>query len=142
MDGTRIRPVNNEDCNFTRRVLTTLLHKVDETLAAYMKRPGEGDAGEDQISLTDPRSRAMAPTMTAGVGYNVQLAIGVKHKLIAEQDVCNKVLDMGRPASPPMSQAHPWSGGAARVFLKDGRTSASPPPDAKSWPNTTATVTY
>jgi hypothetical protein len=51
--------------------------------------------GEDQISLTDPDARAMARMTKVGVGYNVQLAVDVKHKLIAEQDVCNQVLDMG-----------------------------------------------
>lgn len=53
------------------------------------------NTGEDQISLTDPDSRAMARMTRVGVGYNVQLAVDVKHKLIAEQEVCNQVLDMG-----------------------------------------------
>jgi transposase len=51
--------------------------------------------GDDQISLTDPDARAMARMTKVGVGYNVQLAVDVKHKLIAEQEVCNQVLDMG-----------------------------------------------
>ena len=51
--------------------------------------------GEDQISLTDPDSRAMARMTRVGVGYNVQLAVDTKHKLIAEQEVTNQVLDMG-----------------------------------------------
>jgi hypothetical protein len=40
--------------------------------------------GADQISLTDPDARAMARMTKVGVGYNIQLAIDVKHKLIAE----------------------------------------------------------
>src|SRR3954447_7644763 len=55
--------------------------------------------GEDQISLTDPDSRAMARMTKVGVGYNVQLAVDVKHKLIVEQAVCSQVLDMGLLAS-------------------------------------------
>ena len=51
--------------------------------------------GEDQISLTDPDSRAMARMTKVGVGYNVQLAVDAKHKLIVEQEVCNQVLDIG-----------------------------------------------
>jgi transposase len=51
--------------------------------------------GEDQISLTDPDARAMARMTKVGVGYNVQVAVDVKHKLIAEQEVCNQVLDLG-----------------------------------------------
>jgi ABC-type sugar transport system ATPase subunit len=51
--------------------------------------------GEDQISLTGPDARAMARMTKVGVGYNIQLVVDVKHKLIAEQEVSNQVLDMG-----------------------------------------------
>jgi len=51
--------------------------------------------GEDQISLIDPDSRAMAAHTHVAVGYNVQVAVDTKHKLIVEQQVTNQVLDMG-----------------------------------------------
>ncbi|MGE0503387.1 MAG: IS1182 family transposase [Rhizobiaceae bacterium] len=51
--------------------------------------------GEDQISLTDPDARAMARMTKVGVGYNAQLAVDTKHKLIAEQEVCDQVIDLG-----------------------------------------------
>ena len=51
--------------------------------------------GEDQISLTDPDSRAMAAHTRVAVGYNVQVAVDAKHKLIVQQDVSNQVVDMG-----------------------------------------------
>jgi transposase len=51
--------------------------------------------GESQISLTDPDSRAMAGHTKLGVGYNVQVAVDAKHKLIVEQAVTNQVVDMG-----------------------------------------------
>jgi transposase len=51
--------------------------------------------GEDQIALTDPDSQAMAAHTRVGVGYNVQVAVDTKHKLIVEQQVTNQVLDMG-----------------------------------------------
>ena len=51
--------------------------------------------GEDQISLTDPDSRAMAAHTRVAVGYNVQVAVDVKHKLLVEQQVTNQVVDMG-----------------------------------------------
>ena len=51
--------------------------------------------GEDQISLTDPDSRAMARMTKVGVGYNVQVAVDTKHKLIAEQEVHSQVVGMG-----------------------------------------------
>ena len=51
--------------------------------------------GEDQISLTDPDSRAMAAHTRVAVGYNVQVAVDTKHKLIVEQQVTKQVVDMG-----------------------------------------------
>jgi hypothetical protein len=46
-------------------------------------------------SLTDPDSRAMAAYTKVGVGYNVQIAVDAKNKMIVEQAVTNDVLDMG-----------------------------------------------
>jgi hypothetical protein len=50
--------------------------------------------GEDQISLTDPDSRAMAAHTRVAVDYNVQVAVDAKHKLIVELQVTNQVVDM------------------------------------------------
>ncbi len=52
-------------------------------------------SGESQISLTDPDSRAMAAHTKVGVGYNIQLAVDAKNKMIVEQAVTNQVVDMG-----------------------------------------------
>jgi transposase len=52
-------------------------------------------SGESQISLTDPDSRAMAGHTHVAVGYNVQVAVDTRHKLIVEQQVTNQVLDLG-----------------------------------------------
>jgi hypothetical protein len=52
-------------------------------------------SGEDQLSLTDPDARAMHSSSRIGVGYNIQIAVDTKHKLIAEQQVHNKVSDLG-----------------------------------------------
>src|ERR1035437_3276014 len=38
--------------------------------------------GESQISLTDPDSRAMAAHTKVGVGYNIQIAVDAKNKMI------------------------------------------------------------
>ena len=51
-------------------------------------------SGQDQLSLTDPDARAMHGGRV-GVGYNVQIAVDAKHKLIAEQQVHAKVSDLG-----------------------------------------------
>lgn len=52
-------------------------------------------SGEDQLSLTDPDARAMHASSRIGVGYNIQIAVDVKHNLIVEQQVHNKVSDLG-----------------------------------------------
>ncbi len=52
-------------------------------------------SGESQISLTDPDSRAMAAHTRVAVGYNAQVGVDAKHKLIVEQAVTNQVLDLG-----------------------------------------------
>jgi transposase len=64
--------------------------------------------GESQISLTDPDSRAMAAHTKVGVGYNAQVAVDAKHKMIVEQAVTNQVVDI----SLLMQTAEP-----ARVIL-------------------------
>ena len=82
-----------------------------ETIEALKKKRGEYAAhlsaleksGESQVSLTDPDSRAMAAHTKVGVGYNTQIAVDAKHKMIVEQAVSNDVLDMGllqRTAEP------------------------------------------
>lgn len=77
--------------------------RLQEKIAAIRERRANLDAhaktlaesGEDQISLTDPDARAMHSSSRVGVGYNIQIAVDTKHKLIAEQQVHNKVSDLG-----------------------------------------------
>ena len=74
-----------------------------ERIAALNEKRGRYQAmlaqldrtGGDQISLTDPDSRAMAAHTKVGVGYNVQVAVDATNKLIVEQAVTNQVVDMG-----------------------------------------------
>jgi transposase len=74
-----------------------------EKIEALRDKRGRYDAmlkdlertGEDQISLTDPDSRAMAAHTRVAVGYNIQIAVDAKSKLIVDQQVTNQVVDMG-----------------------------------------------
>ena len=52
-------------------------------------------SSDQQISLTDPDSRAMAPSGRGSgvVGYNVQVAVDTEHHLIIAHDVTNSGLD-------------------------------------------------
>jgi hypothetical protein len=69
---------------------------IKERRAQLVQRRAELDAsGEDQISLTDPDARAMHSSSRIGVGYDIQIAVDTKHKLIAEQQVHNNVSDLG-----------------------------------------------
>ena len=65
-------------------------------------------SGENQISLTDPDARAMAVHPKVGVGYNAQVAVDAKHKLIVEQHVTNAGSDLGLLAE---------TAGAAKTLL-------------------------
>jgi transposase len=52
-------------------------------------------SGNTQISLTDPDARATAIDPKVGVGYNAQVAVDSKHKLIVAQQVTNAGSDLG-----------------------------------------------
>jgi transposase len=65
-------------------------------------------SGESQKSLTDPDARGMAMHPKVGVGYNAQVAVDARHKLIVEQHVTNAGSDLGLLAQ---------TAGAARELL-------------------------
>ena len=79
------------------------VERLQEKIAVIRERRGRlddhgkalADSGEDQISLTDPDARAMHSSSRVGVGYNIQIAVDTRHKLIVEQQVHNKVGDLG-----------------------------------------------
>ncbi len=56
------------------------------------------DAEQKQISVTDPDTRKMPTAHGTVVGYNAQIAVDSKHKLIAAEDVTNEVSDVGQLA--------------------------------------------
>src|ERR1700719_1069286 len=88
-----------EECATSGSRVKNLAEKIE----ALKKKRGEYAAnptaleksGERQISRPDPDSRAMAAYTKVGVGYNVQIAVDAKNKMIVEQAVTNDVLDMG-----------------------------------------------
>ena len=101
-----------------------------EKIAALNEKRGRYQAmlaqldrtGEDQISLTDPDSRAMAAHTKVGVGYNVQVAVDAKNKLIVEQAVTNQVVDtVGCDAKPLDSAQHGYGGSDYGVAKEQGR---------------------
>ena len=79
------------------------VHRLQEKIEAIKERRERLEgyrnelarSGEDQLSLTDPDARAMHSSSRIGVGYNIQITVDVKHKLIVEQQVHSKVSDLG-----------------------------------------------
>src|SRR5208337_1917012 len=113
VDGTRIKAADERLADYLQRLdegdaaekatSGARVKNLAEKIEGLRKKRGQYDAmlkqlertGEDQISLTDPDSRAMAAHTRVAVGYNIQVAVDAKHKLIVEQEVTNQVVDMG-----------------------------------------------
>jgi transposase len=57
------------------------------------------DAEQKQVSVTDPDTRKIPTAHGTIVGYNAQLAVDARHKLIAAADVTNEVNDFKQLAS-------------------------------------------
>ena len=60
---------------------------------------GQLDEEQKQISVTDPDTRKMPTAQGMIVGYNAQVAVDAKHKLIAAEDVTNEVTDFQQLAN-------------------------------------------
>jgi transposase len=54
------------------------------------------ESGETQLSLTDPDARLLVKSGQGIAGYNVQLAVDDKHKLIIASEVVNDSSDVGQ----------------------------------------------
>ena len=84
------------------------------------------ESGENQLSLTDPDARAMHSGTGVGVGYNVQIAVDTKHKLIAEQQVHSQVSDLGLLAETGRARASASSGSMLWLTRDTSRSRTSP----------------
>ena len=60
---------------------------------------GQLDEEQKQISVTDPDTRKLPTAHGTVVGYNAQVAVDAKHKLIAADDVTNEVTDFQQLAN-------------------------------------------
>jgi transposase len=57
------------------------------------------DGEETQVSVTDPDTRRMPTAQGNQVGYNAQMAVDARNKLIAAADVTNEVTDINQLAN-------------------------------------------
>jgi transposase len=77
-----------------------------EKIAALMEKKdwheellAQLDEEQKQISVTDPDTRRMPTAQGNQVGYNAQMAVDAKNKLIAADDVTNEVTDFNQLAN-------------------------------------------
>jgi len=59
----------------------------------------ELDEEQKQVSVTDPDTRKMPTAHGTIIGYNAQMAVDARHKLIAAHDVTNEVTDLHQLAN-------------------------------------------
>ena len=67
------------------------------------------DGEEKQISVTDPDARRMPTSQGNQVGYNAQMAVNAKHKLIAADDVTIDETDYEQLAMWRWKPRRTWS---------------------------------
>ena len=77
----------------TKNELAAKIAALQEKQDWHKERLGELDAEQKQISVTDPDTRKMPTAHGMIVGYNAQVAVDAKHKLMAAADVTNEVSD-------------------------------------------------
>ena len=83
----------------TKSELSAKIALVRERQDWHKELLGRLDAEQKQISVTDPDTRKMPTAHGTVVGYNAQVAVDAKHKLIAADDVTNDVSDIGQLAT-------------------------------------------
>jgi len=83
-------------------------------------------AGADkQVSVTDPDSRKMPTAQGTVVGYNAQVAVDAKHKLIAADEVTNDVTDYRQLANVALEAKQNLEIKQAEVVADKGYYNAS-----------------
>lgn len=83
------------------------------------------DAEQKQISTTDPDSRRMPTAQGNVVGFNAQIAVDAKHKLIAADEVTNEVTDITQLANVALEAKQNLALTQAEVVADAGYYNAS-----------------
>jgi transposase/IS5 family transposase len=79
--------------------LTAKIAALQEKQDWHKELLGQLDDEQKQVSVTDPDTRKMPTAHGTLVGYNAQMAVDAKHKLIAAEDVTNDVNDLQQLAN-------------------------------------------
>jgi transposase len=83
----------------TKTELAAKIATLQEKQDWHKELLGQLDDEQKQISVTDPATRKMPTAHGTLVGYNAQIAVDAKHKLIAAEDVTNEVNDLQQLAN-------------------------------------------
>jgi transposase len=78
----------------TQKELATKIAALQERQDWHKELLGQLDDEQKQVSVTDPDTRKMPTAHGTIVGYNAQLAVDARHKLIAADDVTNEGTDL------------------------------------------------
>jgi transposase len=78
----------------TQKELATKIAALQERQDWHKELLGQLDDEQKQVSVTDPDTRKMPAAHGTIVGYNAQLAVDARHKLIAADDVTNEGTDL------------------------------------------------
>lgn len=87
------------DPKLTREALAQKIAALQEKKDWHEELLAQLDDEQKQISTTDADARRMPTAQGNVVGYNAQLAVDAKHKLIAAADVTNEVTDLSQLAN-------------------------------------------
>jgi transposase len=83
----------------TKTELAAKIATLQEKQDWHKELLGQLDDEQKQISVTDPDTRKRPTAHGTLVGYNAQIAVDAKHKLIAAADVTNEVNDLQQLAN-------------------------------------------
>ena len=95
-----LKEMDNADANepagaaLNKEELAAKIAALQEKQEWHAELLAQLDGEQKQISVTDPDSRKMPTAQGMVVGYNAQVAVDAKHKLIAAEDVTNAVTDL------------------------------------------------
>jgi transposase len=111
--------------SLTRNELAAKIAALQEKQDWHKELLGQLDEEQKQISATDPDTRKMPTAHGRMVGYNAQIAVDAKHKLIAADDVTNDVTDLGQLADVALAAKENLAIEQAEVLADTGYYNAS-----------------
>lgn len=109
----------------TKNELAAKIAALQEKQDWHKELLGQLDEDQKQVSATDPDTRKMPTAHGMVVGYNAQIAVDARHKLIAADDVTNDVTDLGQLANVALEAKTHLEIGRAEVLADTGYYNAS-----------------